>query len=161
MKRACLRDVHKVSSDTAMGSTIMLRHAIFLGLVAVMLAVSPVAMGSGQPPTEASLQAKGAKRLTAADFASLYVGNTLTGTTADGEAFHVLVETQSSYRMLYQGKRTTDRWSASPAGEFCSTADGETSCTREYMLDQVIYSFNPDGTFAGTARIRPGNPEKL
>lgn len=139
----------------------MLRHAIRLGLVAVILAVSPVAMGSEPPPTEAGLQAKGAKRLAAPDFAALYVGNTLTGKTADGEEFHVLVETQSTYRMLYQGKRTTDRWNASSAGEFCSTAEGETSCTREYMLDQVIYSFNTDGTFAGTARIRPGNAEKL
>lgn len=112
-------------------------------------------------PTESALVAKGANRLTAADFQSRYVGNTLSGTTADGEAFHVFVESTTTYRMLYQGKTSADRWSIGRDGEFCSVSGADTSCTREYEHAGRIYSFNPDGTLAGTAALRPGNPEKL
>ncbi len=136
---------------------------LLAGLLGLCLAAGH---GAGQtqgepPPTEARLTAKGAKRLGAQDFAALYVGNTLSGTTADGEAFHVYVESLSAYRMLFQGKRSADRWSAGKDGEFCSVAANETSCTREYLHEQILFSFNPDGSLAGTARIRPGNPEKL
>ena len=72
----------------------------------------------------------------------------------------MFVESRSAYRMQFQGKRTADRWSSGKDGEFCATSGGDTSCTREYMHGDVVYSFNPDGTLAGTARIRPGNPER-
>ncbi len=112
-------------------------------------------------PTEAGLVAKGAKKLSAKDFEALYIGNTLSGTTSDGDPFHVFVENATAYRMEFQGKRTTDKWHASKDGEFCSVSGSETTCTREYSLEQAIHSFNTDGSFAGAARIRPGNPEKL
>lgn len=112
-------------------------------------------------PTEAQLLARGAKKLQATDFDTLYVGNTLTGATADGEAFHMFVESRTGYRMLFQGKSSSDRWSVGKQGEFCAASGNDVACTREYRVDQMVYSFNPDGSLAGTARIRPGNPEKL
>ncbi|MFM9943444.1 MAG: hypothetical protein ACKVP7_28600 [Hyphomicrobiaceae bacterium] len=144
----------------------MLRRTALLaafGLLIPWLAAAPAAAQKSDvaPPTEAQLTAKGAKRLGRDDFAALYVGNTLSGTTSDGDGFHVFVESLEAYRMEYQGKRTADRWSVSKDGEFCTTADKETTCTREYLHEQVIHSFNADSSLAGTARIRPGNPEKL
>jgi hypothetical protein len=140
----------------------MLRRSARFWLLTMLLAASSGALQAQQPPpTEAGIVAQGAKRLGAADFEALYVGNTLSGTTADGEPFHVFVASKSSYRMLYQKQRTEDRWSVGKEGEFCAVAGADTTCTREYALGQVIHSFNPDGSLAGTARIRPGNPEQL
>ena len=112
-------------------------------------------------PTEAGLLAKGAKKLTPKDYETLYVGNTLTGTTSDGDPFHVFVESATAYRMEFQGKRIADKWHVGKDGEFCSAVGAEITCTREYTQEQAIHSFNPDGSYAGTARIRQGNPEKL
>lgn len=113
------------------------------------------------PATEAALVAKGGKRLGAADFTARYIGNTLSGTTSDGDGFHVFVESPTAYRMHFQGKKTADRWSVGKDGEFCTIADGTETCTREYEHGGQIYSFNTDGTFAGSASLRPGNPEGL
>lgn len=147
----------------------MTRRVSFMSLLLVLTVTTEdcVAQKSTaatqKPPeqTEPALLTKGAKKLAATDFAALYVGNTLTGTTSDGDAFHVFVESATAYRMEFQGKRTTDKWHVGKDGEFCSISGGETTCTREYALEQAIHSFNPDSTYAGTARIRPGNPEKL
>ncbi len=143
----------------------MLRYRTvpILSLAGALAAVSGATMAQtpAAPPTEAALTAQGAKRLGAGDFTNRYVGNTLTGTTSDGEAFHVFIESGTAYRMLYQGQRSADRWSVGKDGEFCATAGSETSCTREYLHRDVVHSFNPDGSLAGTARIRSGNPEKL
>lgn len=134
-----------------------------LGLAAgLALLVTAASLPSlAQAPTEAGLKAKGARLLDSADYEKLYVGNTLTGTASDGKAFHVFVESLSRYRMHYDGQRTADRWSVGKAGEFCATAGPETTCTREWLHDGLVHSFNPDGTLAGTARIRTGNPERL
>lgn len=141
----------------------MKRHVMLFVFVAALVsaAVNEPAAQSAAAPTEQGLLAKGAKKLGAKDFETLYVGNTLSGTTSDNEPFHVFVETGAAYRMLFQGKRITDKWHVGKDGEFCSVADGETTCTREYTHEQTIYSFNTDGTYAGTAKLRPGNPEKL
>jgi len=137
-------------------------RAIALALSATLsLGISPPPATAQATLTEEALRAKGGKRLVAVDFDALYVGNTLTGTTADGDAFHVFIANHTDYRMLYQGKRTGNRWNASPDGEFCASDGIETTCTREYMHEQTVYSFNRDGTLAGSARIRPGNPEGL
>jgi hypothetical protein len=138
----------------------MSRRLAFSICLVAWLACGEAAVAGG-PETEQSLAGKGARRLAAADFTSLYVGNTLSGTTSDGEAFHVFVESGTAYRMQYQGKKSTDRWTVGKDGEFCTADGAETTCTREWMHEQAIYSFNPDGSLAGTARIRPGNPEKL
>lgn len=126
-------------------------------------AQQPPPAAAQKPPeqTEAALAAKGAKKLGPKDYETLYVGNTLSGTTSDGDPFHVFVENATAYRMEFQGKRTADKWHIGKDGEFCSVAGGETTCTREYSHEQSIHSFNPDGSYAGTAKIRPGNPEKL
>lgn len=126
----------------------------------------PVAQSAPAPaakpaPTEAGLVAQGAKKLTPKDYETRYVGNTLSGTTSDGDPFHVFIENATAYRMEFQGKRTSDKWHVGKDGEFCSVSGGETTCTREYAHEQAIHSFNPDGSYAGTAKIRPGNPEKL
>ena len=139
------------------------------GLAALLLLLQLPAPLDAQPlpavpkpaPTEAELVARGAKRLLAAEFDTLYIGNTLSGTTSDGEPFHVFVESRTAYRMQYQGKRSSDTWNVSKEGEFCTAAGTEVTCTREHFVDQIVYSINPDGSFAGVARIRPGNPEKL
>ena len=114
-----------------------------------------------QPATEADIEAAGARRLDGMDFSKLYVGNTLSGTAADGKGFHVFVESMSRYRMLYDGKRTADHRSVGKDGTFCATAGAETTCTREWLHNGVVHSFNEDGTLAGTARIHIGNPRKL
>ncbi len=143
------------------------RSALKWTIVAVLwttLAAPALTQETAKKPmtSETGLRAEGAKRLGASDFTALYVGNTLSGTTADGDAFHVFVESASRYRMFYQGKRTTDRWSVGKDGEFCATSGADTSCTREYAHRDVIYSFDAgNGTLAGTARLRKGNPEGL
>lgn len=114
-----------------------------------------------QPPTQASIAAAGAKRLGVSDFKARYIGNTLTGKTATGDAFDVYVASATRYRMRFQGKTSADRWRVNKAGEFCASAGAETTCTREFLLGDEIYSFNADGTLAGIARLRLGNPEKL
>jgi hypothetical protein len=140
----------------------MSRATARLCLLALLAAaLSPAPLYAQPKETEAGLVAKGGKRLGAADFAARYIGNTLTGTTADGEAFHVFVASAQAYRMEFQGKRSADRWHAGKDGEFCAAAGSEVTCTREYALSDTIYSFNADGSLAGTARIRSGNPEKL
>jgi hypothetical protein len=113
------------------------------------------------PQTEAGLIAIGAKKLGATDFEALYLGNTLTGKSTEGDDFHVFLDSRSTYRMEFQGKRTSDTWSVGQDGAFCTIADKETICTREYLHEKTIYSFNADGSLTGTAQIRPGNPEKL
>lgn len=138
-------------------------------LAATLLLMPPSATIVAQPlpavpkpaPTEAELAARGAKRLLAAEFETLYIGNTLSGMTSDGEPFHVFVESGTAYRMLFQGKRSSDAWNVNKEGEFCTVAGTEITCTREHWVEQTVYSFNPDGSFAGLARIRTGNPEKL
>jgi hypothetical protein len=137
----------------------LIRAALLTVLVCVAACSS--AQAQSAPLTEAGLVAKGAKKLGAADFDTLYVGNTLTGKTTEGDDFHVFVEGKSTYRMAFQGKQTSDKWSAGQDGTFCTVADTETTCTREVLDDKTIYSFNADGSLAGTAQIRPGNPEKL
>ena len=52
-------------------------------------------------------------------------------------------------------------FSSDLAGEFCATSGADTTCTREWLHEGVVHSFNADGTLAGTARIRKGNPEGL
>jgi hypothetical protein len=131
-----------------------------LWLMVVML-LGTCAVAAPQALSEKELVARGAKRLGQAEFLKRYVGNTLSGKTADGEVFHVFVATPSAFRMLYQSKKETGSWSVGPDAEFCSVVGKDKSCTREYRLGESIYSFNPDGSLAGTARIRPGNPEKL
>jgi hypothetical protein len=111
--------------------------------------------------TEAEVLAKNGRRLGGGDFIAMYVGNTLSGTTSDGDVFHVFVASASVYRMRFQGQVTEDKWNTGPDGTFCATAGADTTCTREILADQVIYSFNADGTLAGTARIRAGNAEGL
>ena len=132
-------------------------------ILTVLLCVTACASAQAQPaaPTEAGLMAKGAKRLGAADFEGLYVGNTLSGTTSDGQSFHVFVESKATLRMEFEGKRTQQAWHAGKDGEFCSVDKNETTCTREYQHEDAIHSFNVDGTYGGTARIKAGNPEKL
>lgn len=141
------------------GYTAMLRNPATLVLLLIFLCCGGA--HAQQPPTESEVIAQGAQRLGPKDFELFYVGNTLSGSTADHEPFHVFVASRSSYRMLFQNKRSTGGWNVGKDGGFCSTADNETTCTREYKRDQTIYSFNPDGTLAGTASIRPGNPEQL
>jgi hypothetical protein len=131
-------------------------------LLAATMALTPFATVAAQPkPTEQSVVADGGKRLGAADFEARYVGNTLSGKTAEGDAFDVFVESKSQYRMRFQDKTSTDRWAVGKDGEFCTTDGTETLCTREYLLRDEIYSFNADGTLAGTARIIAGNATKL
>ena len=140
------------------------RSALYAILTCLWLAIGHNAYAQSSqaaPQTEAGLVALGAKKLGATDFEALYVGNTLTGKTTEGDDFHVFVEGKSTYRMSFQGKQTSDKWSAGQDGTFCTVADAETTCTRDYLHDKTIYSFNADGSLAGTAQIRPGNPEKL
>lgn len=64
--------------------------------------------------------------------------------------------------MIYQGKKSKGTWRASHAGAFCGRDDsGAEICTLEFMRGDEITSFNPDGSIAGTAVIREGNPEGL
>jgi len=134
-------------------------RAVAALLAALLLGAMDAARA--ETPTEDGLKAKGARLLTSADFSALYVGNTLSGTASDGESFHVLIADGRAFRMLYKGERSAGTWSVGKDGTFCATSGAETSCTREWLLDGVVHSFIPDGTLAGTARIRPGNPEKL
>lgn len=138
-------------------------HPILAMILAGLMCVAawPAAQAQSAPQTEAGLVAKGAKKLGAADFEALYLGNTLTGKTTEGEDFHVFIDGKSTYRMSFQGKQISDKWSAGQDGTFCTVAEAETTCTREYLHDTTIYSFNADGSLAGKAQIRPGNPEKL
>jgi hypothetical protein len=131
-------------------------------LLVAALTLALVVPAAAQPkPTEAAIVADGGKRLGAADYDARYVGNTLSGKTAEGDAFDVFVESKTQYRMRFQGKTTTDRWAVGKDGEFCTTDGADTLCTREYLLRDEIFSFNPDGTLAGSARLSPGNSTKL
>lgn len=138
-----------------------MRHALGLVGLSVLTALGPVPVSGQTLVTEQSLAARGAPRLAAKDIEARYIGNTLSGKTAEGVVFHVLVEKGGTYRMQFQGKRTADKWHLGRSGEFCAAAGAEVTCTREYDDAGTVYSFTTDGELAGTATIRPGNPEGL
>ena len=55
---------------------------------------------------EDRLLAAGARRISGADMMTRYVGNTLSGTTPDGAAFHVFIPDNGRFAMDYQGEQT-------------------------------------------------------
>jgi hypothetical protein len=138
--------------------------AAALTLTLTLAYIAPAIAQATSPevqPTEQAIVAGGGKRLNAADYEARYIGNTLSGKTAEGEAFDVFVESKTKYRMRFQGKTTADGWNVGKDGEFCTSDGAETLCTREYLLRDMIYSFNTDGSFAGSARISAGNNTNL
>jgi hypothetical protein len=112
---------------------------------------------------EMELRESGARQLTQSEIINSYIGNTLSGKTPDGSAFHVYIPDNKQFFMYYEGEKSHGQWRISDDPSFCYVMDGDTVeyCTREYMQDERIKSVNPDGTIAGTAQIRPGNPEDL
>jgi hypothetical protein len=137
----------------------------FIATTAVVIFGTGLALAAcATTPTseEDKLLAAGAQRISDADMMTRYVGNTLSGTTPDGAAFHVFITDNGRFAMDYQGERSQGTWRVDPQGRFCSrVGQDEEFCTREYLLNGKIKSINDDGSLAGSARIRSGNPEGL
>ncbi len=132
--------------------------------VVVVLGAGLALAACATAPTseEDRLLAAGARRISGADMMTRYVGNTLSGTTPDGAAFHVFIPDNGRFAMDYQGERSQGTWRVDAQGRFCGrVGQDEEFCTREYLLDGKIKSINDDGSLAGSARIRSGNPEGL